>query len=116
GLRLLLRGEGDKGLEVLRRGGLVAALLPTVNAYYESHPESLVEKLLMQGLVNTDVRVVADKPVTPTFLFALLLYGPVAQHIEAAPPSRWHELATILDACDRATREAQTRIAIPKRF
>jgi poly(A) polymerase len=76
----------------------------------------VVEKLLMQGLVNTDSRVVADKPVTPTFLFALLLYGPIAQHIEAAPPSRWHELATILDACDRATREAQTRIAIPKRF
>jgi poly(A) polymerase len=54
--------------------------------------------------------------VTPTFLFALLLYGPIAQHIEAAPPARWHELATILDACDRATREAQARIAIPKRF
>ncbi|HEY1873191.1 MAG TPA: polynucleotide adenylyltransferase PcnB, partial [Steroidobacteraceae bacterium] len=65
---------------------------------------------------NTDARVVADKPVTPTFLFALLLYGPIAQHIEAAPPQRWHELATILDACDRATREAQARIAIPKRF
>ena len=115
-LKLFLTGHGAKSFEVLRRRGLLASLLPTVNAYYESHPESLVEKLLMQGLVNTDARVVADKPVTPTFLFALLLYGPIAQHIEAAPPSRWHELATILDACDRATREAQTRIAIPKRF
>jgi poly(A) polymerase len=87
-----------------------------VDAYFESHPGSLVEKLLVQGLINTDARVVADKPVTPTFLFALLLYGPIAAHIEAAPPARWHELATILDACDRATREAQARIAIPKRF
>ena len=115
-LKLFLTGHGAKSFEVLRRRGLLAALLPTVNAYYESHRESVVEKLLMQGLVNTDARVVADKPVTPTFLFALLLYGPIARHIEAAPPSRWHELATILDACDRATREAQTRIAIPKRF
>jgi poly(A) polymerase len=60
--------------------------------------------------------VLAEKPVTPTFLFALLLYGPIAGIIETAPPARWHELATILEACDRATREAQTRIAIPKRF
>jgi poly(A) polymerase len=115
-LKLFLTGHGAKSFEVLRRRELLAGLLPTVNAYYESHPGSLVEKLLVQGLVNTDARVVADKPVTPTFLFALLLYGPIAQHIEAAPPSRWHELATILDACDRATREAQARIAIPKRF
>jgi len=115
-LKLFLTGHGAKSFEVLRRRGLLAALLPTVNAYYDTHPESVVEKLLMQGLINTDARVVADKPVTPTFLFALLLYGPIAQHIEAAPPSRWHELATILDACDRAIREAQTRVAIPKRF
>ena len=32
------------------------------------------------------------------------------------PPERWHELATILDACDQAVREAQARIAIPQRF
>ncbi len=32
------------------------------------------------------------------------------------PPERWHELATILDACDQAVREAQGRISIPKRF
>ena len=115
-LKLFLTGHGAKSFEVLRRRGLLASLLPTVNAYYTTHPESVVEKLLVQGLVNTDARVVSDKPVTPTFLFALLLYGPIAQHIEAAPPSRWHELATLLDACDRATREAQARIAIPKRF
>ena len=115
-LKLFLSGQGAKSFEVLRKRGLLASLLPTVDAYFKSHADSLVEKLLVQGLVNTDARVVADKPVTPTFLFALLLYGPIAQHIEAAPSAHWHELATILDACDRATREAQTRVAIPKRF
>lgn len=115
-LKLFLTGHGARSFEVLRRRGLLAALLPTVDAYFASHPQSLVEKLLVQGLLNTDVRVQADKPVTPTFLFALLLYGPIAGIIEATPPQRWHEMATILDACDRATREAQGRIAIPKRF
>jgi poly(A) polymerase len=57
-----------------------------------------------------------DKPVTPTFLLALLLYGPIAATIEALPPERWHDPHAILDACDRALREAQARIAIPRRI
>jgi poly(A) polymerase len=115
-LKLFLGGHGQRSYEVLRRRGLLAGLLPTVDAYLSAHPGSLVEKLLIQGLRNTDGRVQADKPVTPTFLFALLLYGPIAGIIEATPPERWHELGTILDACDLAARQAQTHVAIPKRF
>ncbi len=115
-LKLFLGGHGASSFRVLRARGLLASILPSVDAYLESHPDSLVERLLVQGLKNTDARVQADKPVTPTFLFALLLYGPIAAIIEATPPERWHELATILDACDQAVREAQGRISIPKRF
>jgi poly(A) polymerase len=115
-LKLFLGGRGERSLEVLRRRGLLASLLPTVDAYLTAHPGSLVEKLLIQGLKNTDERVQADKPVTPTFLFALLLYGPIAGIIESTPHERWHELSTILDACDLAARQAQTNVAIPKRF
>jgi len=115
-LKLFLTGHGARSFEVLRRRGLLTQLLPTVDSWFVSHPGSLVEKLLIKGLANTDGRVMEDKPVTPTFLFALLLYGPIAAIIEATPPERWHELATILDACDQAVREAQVHIAIPKRF
>jgi poly(A) polymerase len=115
-LKLFLTGHGARSYEALRRRGLLAALLPTVDAYAAANPGNLVEQLLLQGLRNTDERVVADKPVTPTFLFALLLYGPIARIIEAMPPEHWHETSAILDACDRAMREAQTRIAIPRRF
>ena len=115
-LKLFLTGHGVRSYEVLRRRGLLAALLPTVDSYAAAHPGNLVEQLLVQGLRNTDERVRADKPVTPTFLFALLIYGPVARIIEAMPPEHWHETGAILDACDQALREAQTRIAIPRRF
>jgi poly(A) polymerase len=115
-LKLFLTGHGARSYEVLRRRGLMGVLLPTVDAYLTAHPGSLVEQLLLQGLKNTDARVQADKPVTPTFLFALLLYGPIAGIIESTPPERWHELSTILDACDLASRQAQANVAIPKRF
>ena len=115
-LKLFLTGHGARSYEVLRRRGLLAALLPTVDAYAAAHPGNLVEQLVVQGLRNTDERVAADKPITPTFLFALLLYGPIAGIIEAMPPEQWHETGAILDACDQAMREAQSRIAIPRRF
>ena len=115
-LKLFLNGCGVRSLEVLRRRGLLAALLPTVDAYLESDRGASAESLLVRGLANTDMRVSDGKPVTPSFLFALLLYGPIARLIEAAPPERWHDVATILDACDRAVRDAQKHVLIPRRF
>ncbi len=115
-LKLFLTGHGAMSLTVLQRHGLLGQLLPTVANYLERHPEGPVAKLVRQGLANTDQRVAAGKPVTPTFLFALLLYGPFAEIIEKQPQEKWHDIGTILDCVDRAARQAQGRIAIPKRF
>jgi poly(A) polymerase len=115
-LKLFLTGHGARSLEVLRRRGLLAQLLPSVDGYLSAHSGGLVERLLMKGLANTDARATAGRAVTPTFLLALLLYGPIAQLIESMPPEKWHELSAIGDACDRAVRQAQTHLAIPRRF
>ena len=115
-LKLFLTGHGARSLEVLRRRGLLAQLLPNVDAYLTAHSGGLVERLLIKGLVNTDERAIAGRPLTPTFLLALLLYGPIAQIIESMPPEKWHELSAIVDACDRAVRQAQAQLAIPRRF
>jgi len=115
-LKLFLTGHGARSLDVLMKHGLLAELLPTVASYLTRHPDGAVAKLLHQGLVNTDQRVAAGKPVTPTFLFALLLYGPFAEIIEKQPQEKWHDIGTIVDSIDRASRGAQGRISIPKRF
>src|SRR6185437_3684701 len=92
-LKLFLTGHGERSLEVLRRRGLLAQLLPNADAYLTAHAGGLVERLLIKGLANTDARAAAGRPLTPTFLLALLLYGPIAQIIEAMPPEKWHELS-----------------------
>ena len=115
-LKLFLTGHGARSMEVLRKHGLLSELLPTVASYLDRNPDGAVARLVMQGLVNTDQRVAQGKPVTPTFLFALLLYGPFADIIEKQPQERWHDIGTIVDAVDRAARGAQGRITIPKRF
>src|SRR5690349_23411510 len=67
-------------------------------------------------MFNTVASVAAGMVMTPTFLFALLLYGPFAEIIEKQPQEKWHDIGTIVDAVDRAARGAQGRISIPKRF
>jgi poly(A) polymerase len=114
-LKIFLTGHGERSLEVLRQRLLLEELFPAVERYLVTHPNSLVEQLLRQGLRNTDERVADEKPVTPTFLVALLLYGPIAEAIEAQPPERWHEVGAIVEACDRALRSASTRVTIPRR-
>ena len=76
---------------ILTAGCLLATLLPSVDGYLESNRGAAAEALLVRGLANTDARVRDGKAVTPSFLFALLLYGPIARLIEAAPPDRWHD-------------------------
>jgi poly(A) polymerase len=114
--KLFLTGHGAESFRVLRKHGLFAVLFPSVDRYLERHPGSLVESLLLQGLQNTDRRVAEDKPVTPTFLYSLLMYGPIAAYIEALPPQRWHDPQAIVDACERAMRDAQQRVSVPRRI
>ncbi|HEX9138418.1 MAG TPA: polynucleotide adenylyltransferase PcnB [Steroidobacteraceae bacterium] len=113
--KLFLTGHAAASLKALRHRGLLEVLFPAVERYLQHHPGGLVEQLLLHGLSNTDDRVQADRPVTPTYLFALLLYGPIAAAIEARPPEHWHEPHAILEATDRALREAQARVTIPRR-
>ena len=115
-LKLFLTGHGAMSLVVLQRHGLLGELLPTVASYLDRYPDGAVSRLVRQGLANTDQRVRQGKPVTPTFLFALLLYGPFAEIIEKQPQEKWHDIGVIVDCVDRAARQAQGRIAIPKRF
>jgi len=115
-LKLFLTGHGVKSLQVLRRRGLLAVLYPGVDRYLAQHPGSAVEKLLEAGLADTDQRVQAGKSVTPTFLFTLLMYGPIAAYIERQPPERWGDVGTILEGCDHALRDVLKRVTIPRRF
>jgi poly(A) polymerase len=115
-VKLFLTGHGVRSLAALRRRGLLEVLLPAVERYLKTHPDGLVERLLVQGLKNTDDRVAQDRPVTPVFMFALLLYGPIAAFIESRPREQWHEQHTILEATDHALREAHQRVTIPRRI
>ncbi|MBU6378604.1 MAG: polynucleotide adenylyltransferase PcnB [Gammaproteobacteria bacterium] len=115
-LKLFLTGHGAASYRVLLERGLLDVLLPSVAAFARRHPGSAPERMLIQGLVNTDARVREDRPVTPSFLFALLLYGPIGLAIEKQPRAEWHEVSVILDVVDSVFREIYQRVSVHRRF
>ena len=115
-LKLLLAGYGLKSFHALEKSGLLADVYPlTARALAFRGGESF-RASLEAGLVNTDNRIAEDKPVTPAFLFAILLWGAVRAQVE-------REIAKGVDAnlawqrvSSQVMDEQAKHVAIPRRF
>ena len=104
--KVLMSGQAEKAWARLVDTPLRAALFPGCN------PE---DPLVPRAMRNTDDRIRADKPVTPGFLLAVILWGDYrarARDLEAEmkpAEARLHGAADCL-------AEQQQIIAVPRRF
>lgn len=73
-LKLFLSGHAIESANALRQHGLHHGLLPLLDVVLE---QPMGERFVMLALKNTDERVLLDKPVSPAFLFATLLWHEV---------------------------------------
>jgi poly(A) polymerase len=73
-LKLLLSGHASACLRQLRDVGLQRGLLPLLDVILE---QPLGERFVTLALAQTDERVLAERPVSPAFLFAALLWHEV---------------------------------------
>src|SRR6478752_4004624 len=73
-LKLLLSGHASACLRQLRDVGLHKGLLPLLDLILE---QPLGERFVTLALAQTDERVLTDRPVSPAFLFAALLWHEV---------------------------------------
>ena len=73
-LKLLLSGHASACLRQLREDGLHHGLLPLLDVILE---QPLGERFVTLALAQTDERVRTDRPVSPAFLFAALLWHEV---------------------------------------
>src|ERR1700694_4783567 len=89
-LKLLLSGHASACLRQLREVGLHKGVLPLLDVILE---QPLGERFVTLALAQTDERVLAERPVSPAFLFAALL---------------WHEVLAAWKA-----RQARGERAIP---
>jgi poly(A) polymerase len=115
-LKLFLTGFGAKSFELLQRYGLFEHLFPMSAAAMSLPPYAYARDMLDMGLANTDARIAADKPVTPTFLFAILLWGAVLRELNERQAGPAPDLNLLMQACDTVLKAQQSRVAIPRRF
>ena len=115
-LKLFLSGFGEKSYRLLQQYGLFEHLFPLSAAAFKLPPYAYAQEMLTAGLANTDARIAADKPVTPTFLFAVLLWSAVLRELNEKSAGPAPDLAQLMQACDTVLRAQQARVAIPRRF
>jgi poly(A) polymerase len=111
--KLLLSGHAVETLKSLRAHGLSHGLLPLLDVILE---QPLGQRFIECALEGTDLRVRADKGVSPAFLFAALLWHEVLVTWKAAKERGERALPALFDAMDEVLSAQAERIAIPRRF
>lgn len=119
-LKLLQSGHGVRTFELLREYQLFAPLFPaTDHALNEAlnEQDKHVYSLIIESLKSTDRRVKQNRPVTPAFLFAALLWAPMRrlarelmdnQGMPPVPAFQQASMTVITNQCNHT--------AIPRRF
>jgi poly(A) polymerase len=115
-LKLFLSGHAVESFLGLERYGLLAVLLPESAAALKSNRSGALRKMLLEGLRGTDERVANDEPVSPAFLFALLLWPAYCRALMALQAQGMHAAEAQRRAADRVTVHQLTTLALPRRF
>ena len=112
-LKLLLSGHANACVQRLRTEGLHHGLLPLLDVILE---QPLGEKFVHLALGQTDERVRLDKPVSPAFLFAALLWHEVLAAWKAREEAGENRIPALYEAMDEVLDKQTDKLAIPRRF
>lgn len=115
-LKLFLTGMGLEVFECLRHYNLFGYLFPSTEGVLLRDEFGSALGFLSRALENTDQRIAEDKPVTPAFLFAALLWPPIAQRLSALEPASGGQIQAIQQAGSEALEQQVQTVSIPKRF
>lgn len=115
-LKLFHAGKAFQSYEALRQYDLFQYLFPETDAWLKRQHDERMLDFIDRALINTDDRVRADKPVSPAFIYAVMLWPVLQQRISEYPDSdlpahqKWQNLAAEI-----LTQQVQAT-AVPKRF
>jgi len=113
--KLFMTGHASRTLEALQRFELTAALFPVLKSRAGSGKVQ-TGPLMLMAMKNTDDRIAEDKPVTPAFLYAALLWQPIKARADELQASGRAEYLALGEAADEVLAKQVQRTAIPRRF
>ncbi|WON73131.1 polynucleotide adenylyltransferase PcnB [Nitrosospira sp. Is2] len=112
-LKLLLSGHALSCVVDLRTRGLHHGLLPMLDVILE---QPLGERFITLALKNTDERVRKEKPVSPGFLFAALLWHEVLAAWNARQSTGEKPVHALHQAMSDVLAVQNENLAIPRRY
>jgi poly(A) polymerase len=112
-LKLLLSGHSSACLRQLRAEGLHKGLLPLLDVILD---QPLGERFVTLALAQTDERVQSDRPVSPAFLFAALLWHEVLAAWRAREKRGERRLLALDAAMDEVLDAQSGKLAITRRL
>jgi poly(A) polymerase len=115
-LKLFLAGHAEASFLGMEQYGLLPVLFPETAKALLTNRSGALRRMLVQALRNTDARIAEDKPVTPAFLFAALLWPAYCRELAVLQKAGADPLVAQQRAADRVTLHQAERIALPRRF
>jgi poly(A) polymerase len=112
-LKLFMSGHAMESAAALRKHGLHHGVLPLLDVVLE---QPMGERFVSLALKNTDDRVLQDKPVSPSFLFATLLWHEVLAAWQKYQTQGMKPLPALIDAMHEISDIQAEKLAIPKRY
>ena len=111
-LKMLLSGHSVECIQQLRKMNLHHGLLPLLDVILE---QPMGEKFVMLALRSTDERLGQDKPVSPAFLFAALLWHEVLAAWKLRVQQGERPVGAMHEAMDEVLARQKAQLAIPHR-
>jgi poly(A) polymerase len=115
-LKLFLSGHAEKSFVGLEKHGLLPVLFPETCKALATNSSGVLRAMLLQALRNTDSRIAEYKTVTPSFLFAALLWPAYCRELAVLQKGGVDIIVAQQRAADRVTLHQVQRIALPRRF
>jgi poly(A) polymerase len=112
-LKLFLSGHALESARRLRAEGLHHGVLPLLDVVLE---QPLGERFVTLALGSTDERVNADKPVSPAFLFATLLWHEVLARWQKREAAGSSPMVALQEAIEEVIDRQVETLAIPRRY
>jgi len=113
-LKLFLAGYAAATLDKLLEFDLLRYLFPDTSAIVTRDATALA--LVRAAMENTDARLAEDKPVTPAFILAALLWPVVHERFRAAETAGDPPMVAMYNAGQDVSSNAVRHISIPRRF
>lgn len=115
-LKLFLGGYAVQTFEELLRHDLFRQLFPMTEEALAHEENAFPLTFVAKALENTDIRIDDGRPVTPFFLFAVLLWEPVRRRAEVLEQQGSSPVEAIQIAADEVCSAQLDTVALPRRF